>query len=110
MSLDNFTYRIFENYPKVLRNILSRNECQLVRLNMTGNSLGDNGLQILCNGVEVRTYVLQFLSDPESFFGIFFMSFCDQKNAIYHYHYLFYFTVNRRNHGILHIWMYGQTV
>lgn len=73
MSADNFTHRFFLNYLKVLRNILSRNECQLVRLNMTGNALGDNGLQILCCGVEVRSYVRTLIpSDPESSFGILF--------------------------------------
>ena len=48
---------IFNNYLKVLRNILSRSDCRLTRLNMTGNALMDSGLQILCSGIEVSTYV-----------------------------------------------------
>ena len=72
MSQDNFTNLFFFlNHLRVLRNILSRNECQLVRLNMMGNALGDNGLQILCCGVEVRSCVRTLIpSDPESSCGI----------------------------------------
>ena len=44
---------------KVLRNILSRQECQLVRINIAGNSMGDSGIQVLRSGLAVSIcYIL----------------------------------------------------
>ena len=49
----------FHSTNKVLRNILSRQECQLVRINIAGNSMGDSGIQVLRSGLAVSIcYIL----------------------------------------------------
>lgn len=39
---------------QVLRNVLNRSDCQLVRLSIAGNALGDSGAEVLRSGLEVR--------------------------------------------------------
>jgi hypothetical protein len=46
---------------QVLRNVLNRPDCQLVRLSIAGNAIGDSGAEVLRSGLEVRYWVLRRL-------------------------------------------------